>query len=178
MSLSHTSFSCVRVSATGFCLLPPAPAIRKDSQLAAEHSMHRGPSAVTDTWFWCTSAARDHPHASTHDPAQFKAELELLYQGKKVLQHRCQSSPAASPPWPSCPEQGWLLPRHRDGGQDKARFTPSSSRNVPKHFSVALIGQAQVFLAEISSPQLKGSNAVQKTLAKPNVTQPFNFYLC
>lgn len=137
MSLSHTSFSCVRESALAsayFYWHQPStmtPNWPQSTVCTGDPLQSQGVPA--DTWVWCTSAARDHPHASTHDPAQFKAELELLYQGKKVSQHRYQSfrqplhpDPAARSGVGCCPDTG-MVAGTKDGSHLPAAATSLST---------------------------------------------------
>lgn len=122
----------------GVLVTPLPPAIHDSSQLAAELGMHRGPFAVTGGLhghrFWSTSAVRDHPCTSPTQLGLKKSLNYVCYQGKKVSQHQYQSSFAACPSWPSGPEQGWLLPRHMDGDQDKARH---HAANTGSHLTEA-----------------------------------------
>lgn len=125
--------------------------------------MHRGPFAVTGGphghRFWSTSAVRDHPCTSPH-PARFKAELELctlpgqeslaapiskLFCSLSLLAQRSRAGVVIAQ------THGWR-PRQSTPSRCEHRFTSYSRSNLHKHFSVALIGQAQVFLSEISSP--------------------------
>lgn len=76
--------------------------------------------ACTDTGFGLLLQSEIIPALLPTQLSLKKSLNYVCYQGKKASQRQYQSSFAACPSWPSGPEQGWLLPRHMDGDQDKA----------------------------------------------------------